>query len=237
MGLSVNNIRDYYSEHGYFLAKGLLAPEDFADIETQARGSIKKNWKEVSSLNDSEWVSYAAANPECVTRVYDEMRDHQVFIELGLLPKITHIVCQLIRKPALYIKVPFRIDVPFETKELAFWHQDDFYVKGNNEELTVWIPLFDTKVQQGALQVMPGSHKAGEVPHTMKVGKKALPASVYENEIRYIEMARGDALFFSSYLLHSSSLNISDEIRYSIQLRYSSSLKAPSTEMKGTINV
>ncbi len=231
------NMINYYNKQGYFLAKGLLAPEDFAEIDTQAEESIRRNYKEVSSLNDSEWVSYAAANPECVTKIYEEMRDHQVFIDLGLLPKITQIVCQLIRQPSLYKKIPFRIDVPFETKELAFWHQDDFYVKGNDEELTVWIPLFDTKVQQGALQVMPGSHKAGEVPHTMKVGKKTLPASVYENEIRYVEMARGDALFFSSYLLHSSSLNISDKIRYSIQLRYSSSLKAPSTEMKGTVNV
>ena len=233
----MNNIRDFYNDHGYFLAKGLLVSEDFADIDAQVKGSIRKNWKEVSSLNDPEWVSYAAANPDCVTRIYDEMRDHQVFIKLGLSPKITQIVYQLIRQPTLYKKVPFRIDVPFETKELAFWHQDDFYVKGNDEELTVWIPLFDTKVQQGALQVMPGSHKDGAVPHTMNVGKKTLPASVYENEIRYVEMARGDALFFSSFLLHSSSINISDEIRYSIQLRYSSSLKSPSTEMKGTVNV
>jgi len=237
MGLFMNNLRDYYNEYGYFLAKGLLAPEDFEVIEAKAKDSIGKNWKEVSSLNDSEWVSYAVSNPDCVTKVYNQMRDHQVFIELGLLPKITHIVCQLIPQPSLYKKVPFRIDVPFETKELAFWHQDNFYVKGNDQELTVWIPLFDTKVWQGALQVMPRSHKSGEVPHTMKIGKKTLPASVYENEIRYVEMARGDALFFSSFLLHSSSINISDEIRYSIQLRYSSSFKTPSTEMKGTINV
>lgn len=236
MGFIMNN-RDYYEQQGYILAKGLLKTEDFADIDFQMRELIRKNWKEVSCLNDPAWVSYAAANPDCVAKIYDEMRDHQVFIELGLSPKITNIVSELIRQPALYKKVPFRIDVPFETKELAFWHQDDFYVKGNNEELTVWIPLFDTKVQHGALQVMPRSHKDGKVPHTLKIGKKTLPASGYGNEIRYVEMARGDALFFSSFLLHSSSLNISDEIRYSIQLRYSSSLEAPSTEMKGTINV
>ncbi len=233
----MSTISDHFNEQGYFLAKGLLAPEDFEDIFAQAKLSIRKNWKQVDCLNDSEWVSYAITNPNCVTKIYDEMRDHKVFIQLGLLPVITNIVRQLIRQPVLYKKVPFRIDVPFEAKELAFWHQDDFYVKGNDEELTVWIPLFDTKIQQGALQVMPKSHKDGRKPHTLKVGKKTLPVSCYENEIRYVEMSRGDALFFSSYLLHSSSLNISDEIRYSIQLRYSSSLKPPSTEMKGTVNV
>lgn len=233
----MNQIKDYYNDEGYFLAKGLLATEDLAEIEARAKKSISINWKLIANLNDPAWVKHATENPALVTKVYDDMRDDEVFIKLGKLPKIKHLVNKLIPLPKLYKKVPFRIDVPFEAKELAFWHQDDFYVKGNDEELTVWIPLFDTKVQQGCLQVMPRSHIGGKVPHTLKVGKKTLPASGYENEIRYVEMNRGDALFFSSFLLHQSSLNISDEIRYSIQLRYTTGLKAPSTEMKGTTNV
>lgn len=235
--LNMNKIQDIYISEGYFLARNLLADEDLLDIEKRVRSSIAMNWDEITDLNDPAWVSFAADNPRCVTSVYDDMRDDDVFIKLGLLPEITDVVSALIRQPKLYKKVPFRIDVPFETKELAFWHQDDFYVKGNDEELTVWIPLFDTKVQQGCLQVMPKSHIHGKIPHTLKVGKKTLPASGYENEIRYVEMNRGDALFFSSFLLHSSSLNISDEIRYSIQLRYSCGLKKQSDEMKGTVNV
>lgn len=233
----MNKIKDCYNDQGYFLAKGLLANQDFAEIETRAKNSISINSKLIANLNDPDWVKLATENPELVTKVYDDMRDDEVFIKLGLLPKITDLVSTLIPSPKLYKKVPFRIDVPFESKELAFWHQDDFYVRGNDEELTVWIPLYDTKVQQGCLQVMPRTHKGGKVPHTLRVGKKTLPASGYDNEIRYVEMNRGDALFFSSFLLHQSSLNISDEIRYSIQLRYTAGLKAPSTEMKGTVNV
>lgn len=233
----MNEMKDFYFEQGYFLAKKLLSAQDLEGIEKRARLSISRNWRDITDLNDPVWVSYAIENPACITQVYDDMRDDDVFIKLGLLPKITDAVSTLIRQPKLYKKVPFRIDVPFQTKELAFWHQDDFYVKGNDEELTVWIPLFDTKVQQGCLQVMPKSHAHGKVQHTLKVGKKTLPASGYENEIRYVEMNRGDALFFSSFLLHTSSLNISDEIRYSIQLRYSCGLKEQSNEMKGTVNV
>jgi ectoine hydroxylase-related dioxygenase (phytanoyl-CoA dioxygenase family) len=236
-GLYMKTINEYYNEDGYFLAKGLLDSSDFLDIEDLAKRVIRNHWKELTYLNDLRWVSHASANPNCVAKIYDEIRDHEVFLRLGLSSKITSIVSKLIRAPALYKKVPFRIDVPFETKELAFWHQDDFYVKGNDEELTVWIPLFDTKIHQGPLQVMPRSHRNGKVPHTLKVGKKTLPADGYDNEIRYVEMARGDVLFFSSFLLHASSLNISDEIRYSIQLRYSSSLKSQSSEMKGIISV
>ena len=233
----MNKIKDFFNGQGYYLAKGLLSNEDFEEIETQAKESITKNSKFISNLNDPTWVTLAVEDPTLVTKIYDDLRDREVFIKLGQSSKITDIVSKLIRHPKIYKKIPFRIDVPFEVKELAFWHQDDYYVKGNDEELTVWIPLFDTKIQQGCLQVMPRSHIGGKVPHTLIIGKKTLPASVYENEIRYAEMNRGDVLFFSSFLLHQSSLNISDQIRYSIQLRYTSGLKAPSTEMKGTVNV
>jgi len=133
----MNNIKDYYNDQGYFLAKGLLANEDFAEIETRARNSISINSKLIANLNDPNWVKLATENPALVTKVYDDMRDDEVFIKLGILPKITDLVSTLIPSPKLYKKVPFRIDVPFEAKELAFWHQDDFYVKGNDEELTV----------------------------------------------------------------------------------------------------
>jgi len=234
----MDDIKQHYDQKGYWLAKNLLSSDDLRSVDDRVISVVKSNYKLIAGLNSVDWVSYATSNPQCVTKVYDEMRDDNVFINIGRLPRVTSIVRLLVREPKLYRKVPFRIDVPFETKELAFWHQDDFYVKGNNEELTAWIPLFDTNVQQGALQVMPGSHKKEKIPHTyLSVGKKSLPSAIYENEIRYVEMKRGDVLFFSSFLLHASSLNFSDEIRYSFQLRYTTGLKAPSTEMKGIINV
>lgn len=143
----------------------------------------------------------------------------------------------MIDKPGLYKKIPFRIDVPFETKELAYWHQDDNYVEGNRQEVTVWTPLYDTKIEHGCLKVMPGSHKLGPVPHTLNVGKKSLPRDIYDREVRYVEMGSGDVLFCSSYLLHSSSLNFSDQIRYSIQLRYTSTKINVSKNMLGVEHV
>jgi ectoine hydroxylase-related dioxygenase (phytanoyl-CoA dioxygenase family) len=223
-----------FNKFGFFLEEKLLEEKDFLNIKNLVFDKVAKYYKNISCLNDPLWVSHAMDNPGVVSKIYDEMRDHNVFIDLGKSPKIVNLVKKFIKSPSLYKKVPFRIDVPFETKELAFWHQDDFYVKGNDEELTVWIPLFDTLIQNGPLQVMPGSHKMGKIPHTLQIGKKNLPLGIYSNEIKYVEMLAGDALFFSSYLLHSSSINISEQIRHSIQLRYTSSLKVPSTEMKGT---
>lgn len=230
------NILKAYHENGFHLARGLLDDINFVAIEGWLLQKIN-DYLSVCEINSSEWVKYAKDNPEIVTKIYDEMRDNEHLLELGKCPKITQIVRQLIDKPMLYRKIPLRIDVPFEIKELAYWHQDDFYVKGNKYELTVWVPLFDTNMEQGCLSVMPRSHRLGKIPHNLRVGKKDMPTGIYDREVRLIEMKRGDALFISSYLIHSSNLNISNQIRYSVQLRYTTGALEPSTEMNGVLYV
>ena len=227
-----------YDRHGWHLSKGLLAPEDLSAIDRLILDKIREHLPQAKSIQDRAWVEFAIRKPEVVTLVYDSIRDHPAILDLGRNPKITAVVKDFLDAPVLYRKVPLRIDVPFENKELAFWHQDDFYVQGNKKELTVWIPLQDTYAHTGALSVMTSSHKTGPIPHTYKVGKKSLPTGIFDQPISIVEMERGGALFFSSYLVHSSNLNISDQIRYSIQLRYSSSNAGSHSKlMKGTINV
>lgn len=225
-----------YSRDGYILCENLLDISDFYSIDKELLECINKFFK-CNSTQSESWVNYAINNPNIVSDVYDLMRDNRSLIELGKSPKIVNIVNQLISSPVLYKKIPFRIDVPFQTKELAYWHQDDFYVQGNANELTLWIPLQDTSVLQGCLSIMPGSHSLGPIPHTIEVGKKSLPKDVYSREINLIEMNRNDCLFFSSYLIHTSNLNISKKIRYSIQLRYSSAESPLSKIMEGTVHV
>ena len=125
-------------------------------------------------MNGSILSEKLTSMPKVITKLYDQMRNDQTLLELknGKSEKLTSVVKMII--PELgelddmatdelinrkYKKAIFRIDVPFVTKELAFWHQDNFYVKGNSDELTVWIPLFTTKVQHGCLSVMPKSQK------------------------------------------------------------------------------
>ena len=228
-----------YNEKGFILYKSLIDKTDLQHIKEKFISLISSIFplENNFSLNSNEWVNFAEKNPNVITKLYDQMRNDQTLLELGKSEKLTSVVKVIIPEVGLYKKSIFRIDVPFVTKELAFWHQDNFYVKGNSDEMTVWIPLFTTKVQHGCLSVMPKSHKLGPVPHEIVIGKKKLPEGIYDREIRYIEMDAGDILFFSSYLLHSSNLNFSDQIRYSIQLRYTSTLHKPSQVMSGIENV
>ncbi len=125
--------------------------------------------------------------------------------------------------------------MPFWTDELAYWHQDYFYVKGNTGVVTAWIPLQDTTYVNGCLSIMPGSHKLGVLPHDLMIGKKRVPSAIFDNEIRLVEMHKGDVLLFNSLLLHAGNLNLSTGIRYSIQARYTHLDDAVDQGMGGVI--
>lgn len=229
---------NHFKEDGCTMVRGLLTPADLAAIEADILAQIRVHIPEATDIQDAAWVQMAQDQPRIITQVYDALRDNPHLIELGRNPKITNQVKTVLNQPVLYHKVPLRIDVPFENKELAFWHQDDFYVGGNSRELTVWIPLQDTFAHTGALSVMKGSHLGGAIPHVYPIGKKTIPTGIFDAPINIAEMAYGDALFFSSYLVHSSNLNVSNKIRYSIQLRYScKTAGAPSDKMLGYSDV
>lgn len=225
-----------YSDTGFYLARGLLDSEVFSEIEAIIF-KITTKYYSCKSIHSKDLAAHLQANPNVVTEIYDKLQNHQHLIDVGKSKAITDIVQSFIPNPALYLKAVLRIDIPFESKELAYWHQDDYYVKGNEDELTLWIPLQDTSVPQGCLSVMPGSHKLGRLTHSYATGKKHIPQGIYDREVRLIEMSQGDALFFSSLLVHSSNFNFSKSIRYSIQLRYTSRDKDPSPLMRGTTNV
>jgi ectoine hydroxylase-related dioxygenase (phytanoyl-CoA dioxygenase family) len=230
------SIQDCYDATGYYFAKNIFDKHDFFNIEKAIALAISSHHP-CQNIHSSDIALFLKNNLYATTEIYDNLQNNTHLLELGKTKKIVDIVRLFIAKPALYSKIVLRIDIPFESKELSYWHQDDFYVKGNEDELTVWIPLQNTSVPQGCLSVMPGSHKLGRLEHSYASGKKHVPQGIYSREIRLVEMMRYDALFFSSFLVHSSNFNFSEHVRYSIQLRYTSQNKEPSKLMRGTLNV
>ena len=225
--------REYF-EQGAVLLKGAMCEDDFRDIDAV----LASNWKEFHIENpySEECAEFAMRNPSAVSAIYDRVINLEECMHIARIDAVKDSIQALIgEKAKIYSKIPLRIDVPLETKELAVWHQDDFYVKGAPNEITAWIPLQDTPMHLGALSVMKKSHLFGRLAHDVVWGKKCMPQGVYNLPINIVEMQRGDILLFNSFLLHTSNINFSRYIRYSIQLRFTSSeLGNPSNLMGGT---
>ena len=106
-----------------------------------------------------------------------------------------------------------RPKLPNEKLTTLPWHQDSAYMPDteNDTHLTVWLPLVDVETENGALQFLPGSHKAGlqtyhRVPDEA-FAVPVLPPTASHTEIETLEMQKGDLLVFNNLVFHRSLFN------------------------------
>jgi phytanoyl-CoA hydroxylase len=109
------------------------------------------------------------------------------------------------------------------------WHQDMGVVNPEADATTmisVWAAVVDATVENGCLQVVPGSHRGDLALHcNYDEGKRRyfqvnIPDKLVAPNHCPLPMKAGDVLFFHKKLMHSSLPNIGDGIRWSFDLRY-----------------
>jgi len=94
------------------------------------------------------------------------------------------------------------------------WHQDENFVPTRDRSLcTAWIALDDATIENGCLRMIPGSHASGVLypmrPHNNPDLDRAEECYAFpglETAVP-IELKAGSCVFFSGYILHSSTTN------------------------------
>jgi len=213
-----------YRRDGFLLIRSAL-PGVVLDRLEDSFLELVEAWghRRFPATQSEDLAQFLLDNRELERKLYDGIRNYPWLTELGACREIAGPVGDLLGgQVGLMGKIPFRIDLPGVTRELAVWHQDYRYVRGNTDIITAWIPMQDTTYARGCLMVMPGSHEMGVLEHDRDLlGKRHYPSGIFSREVRYVEMQRGDLLLFNALLLHSSGLNMSPTVRLSIQARYS----------------
>ncbi len=120
------------------------------------------------------------------------------------------------------------------------WHQDYGYWYKNgflypDQMLSVMLALTEATVENGCLQVIPGSHKMGRIEHTFSgeqngADMRFVNESLKNSDLIYVTLNPGDVLFFHSNLLHRSDSNNSDTARWSLISAYNRSGNIPFNE-------
>ena len=107
----------------------------------------------------------------------------------------------------------------------TLWHQDIRYWSFDRPELiSVWLALGEETRQNGALQIIPGTHE-------MEIDRGRLDSALFlrpeleENQalIRRAEsivLAEGDALFFHCRSFHAAGMNLTDQLKISVVFTY-----------------
>ena len=97
------------------------------------------------------------------------------------------------------------------------WHQDNQYSGLKDQHYQFWISLTSMTADNGGLWVVPGSHKG-----LLKFEKEGSHV-VYKGDVsgaKFISAEPGDVVLFSSYLLHSTTPNITQQSRWAYVIEY-----------------
>jgi ectoine hydroxylase-related dioxygenase (phytanoyl-CoA dioxygenase family) len=230
-----------YDERGYVVIRDAVSHDLIDGLLCNLLSVVEAvSGKRFDSAHSPELAGFLKEDKRTLGKVYDGIRQPPWLAELSMAAGIVAPVKRLLgdRDIALLRKIPFRIDVPLDTTEYAVWHQDYYYVRGNEAIVTAWVPMQDTGYRNGCPKVMPASHRLGPLEHPNKVlGKRDYPSGVFDREVRYVECKKGDVLLFHSCMLHSSSLNLSDAIRFSINARYTRTAEPTDAGMGGILPI
>ncbi len=112
------------------------------------------------------------------------------------------------------------------------WHQDIRYWSFDTPELvSVWLALGPEGEDNGALRVIPGSHRLdpdrGRLDRNLFLRPELEENRKMIEESRLVELHTGDVLFFHCRLFHAAGRNRSDRTKISIVFTYHSGENRP----------
>lgn len=158
---------------------------------------------------------------------WDLLRDPRL---LGPVVAVLGDGVQLLQSLAL-VKPP-EIGIP------KAWHQDTPYfpISPATETVGLWIALDDATLDNGCMQVVPGSHRQGILPHVQgTTGWMLDPVAAARAQAAAVALpiAAGSALLFDANLLHFTDANRSPRRRRAVQFHFSSA----ATQAGGTLRL
>jgi phytanoyl-CoA hydroxylase len=223
-----------YKEQGFVIFKGLFAAEEVAHIHAEAKKIFAMQMHRHCLLPPGD-VSETEFNNGMFRLFELDLpafmscgRQAQHLISLHRLSLDHRIVAALKELGLSFPNIAMRPLLSFHHPRLAqnevFWrlppHQDWRVTQGSLDSVAVWLPLVDIDKNLGALEIVPGSQRWGLLPGGHVDSDDYILPEVDPLSVLPVEMERGDALFFSTLLVHRSGNNVTESIRWSCHFRY-----------------
>ena len=160
----------------------------------------------------------------------DAVRKLQHFVEheprtraLATDPRMLHVVSMLLggAEPELYadqaMSKPPRIgrEKPWH-QDLAFFDFDPFEVP----VVGVWIALDPVGIDNGCMQLLPGRHREGPIPHFKRRDFQICDTDILGRRSVAVPLEPGGLLFFDGLLPHGTPHNNSSRRRRALQFHY-----------------
>jgi len=223
-----------YRDQGFVLQKALFAPSEVEQVRQEAKEifiaqMLRHDLVQTDAPSEQEFEMGMyelfkrdlQAFTNCGKQAQHLISLHRVSLEARVIERLQALGVtrpNISTRPVLYFNAQ-----RLATKEV-YWrlsfHQDWRSMQGSLDSVVVWLPLIDITKDLGALELIPGSHKWGLLAADIIDGYGNLRDAIDESERVSAEVEQGDALFFSTLLVHRSGTNTTNSIRWSCHFRY-----------------
>jgi hypothetical protein len=225
---------DRYRETGFALCKGFFAKMEIERIHREAKEIFTVQLLRLGIVQSSEcserefedgMFELFDRDPETLFNCGKQAQHLVSLHRLSLDDRIINALRELgLERPNICARPYLYFNHPRLASTEAYWrhgpHQDWRTTQGSLDSAVVWLPLTDIGRDLGALEIFPGSHLGGLLEADFSEGYGRVDEDIDSAAALPVEVERGDALFFSTFLLHRSGTNVTDSIRWSCHFRY-----------------
>lgn len=215
---------EQFQREGYLLGGRVL---DDAQIET-LRGELKRIIENQDTLEDKPArIANLSGNADApVWQIVNIWQASKPFRKLVSQPTIVEEIAQLTGAQELRIwhdQIQYK---PAETGGVNMWHQDAplWPVLAPMTEVSAWVALDDVDAQNGAMQMVPGSHHWGNQIEFLRTLEnfQAMPPEWEGHALETITrpVQAGHVHYHHALVWHGSSANTSGRPRRAIALHY-----------------
>ena len=229
---------DFFKKNGYFLLEDFLPKDAVNTVLREAktiflRQVIEKGYTAKSNLDElteAEFNSFMyrlfEEDVECIVNCGKQAQHLISLHALSLDAKIVELLHQIgMKAPVISTRPVLFFNHPKLAKQKVYHtveaHQDWRSMQGSLNSVVIWIPLINIDKSLGALEILPGSHLDGLRTDHIDHGFGMVALTEKETgELLSVEVKAGDALLFSSFLIHQSGDNVTESPRWSCHFRY-----------------
>ena len=202
---------DQYNE------KGFIFPLDvFSDDEAATHRAVFDELLDAATASGGNSYSINGWHKTCRS-VHDLVTE----------PRILDYVQDLIGEDLICWGTHYFCKMPGESKRVS-WHQDaSYWPLTPSQTVTVWLAIDDADVENGAMQVVPGSHQHGQIDFASSaddennvLNQTVQDALVYGEAPVALAMKAGQISLHTDLLLHGSDPNRSVRRRCGLTMRF-----------------
>ena len=218
-----------YRRDGDVVVRGLLGPAHIeackAALTGLALGTIAASETKLMYETGIDVAGLAPAEREYAIRKYmDFCSDSEALQEAAFSRRLHLVLDQLLGQGRVLFQEMALVKPPRIGSEKP-WHQDAAYFRIKDPGLVVgvWIALDEASAMNGCMEMVPGSHLGGGVPHVHENDFnlcQIIPGRVDKAARVAIEMEPGDALIFHGMIHHYTAPNTSNMRRRAVQYHY-----------------